>query len=101
MSHYPVTVCLPPMAPERVHDALEVVLAPFAKCERAVTAAAKSAAAKWRRVRFRDNREPSTREAPLFDRETRRCWRGVPWLRDWPGKDGDVTHPRDAQGDDR
>lgn len=29
MSHFPVTVCLPPMAPERVQDALEAALVPF------------------------------------------------------------------------
>ncbi|MEU9208512.1 hypothetical protein AB0D27_11300 [Streptomyces sp. NPDC048415] len=29
MSHFPVTVCLPPMAPERVTDALEAALAPY------------------------------------------------------------------------
>lgn len=96
MSRYPVTVCLPPMEPERVHDAIEAALTPFAKCERAVTAAAKSAAATLLRVRFHDNRE-----APLFDQETRRRWCGMPWPHDWPGKAGGALYPRDARGDGR
>lgn len=63
------------------------------KRERALTAAENSAAAKWRRRSFRDNREPSTLEAPLHDSHTYRCWCGTPWPHDWPGKDDGTPHP--------
>jgi hypothetical protein len=69
------------------------------KRERAITAAENSAAAKWQRARFRDNREPSTKGTPLFDRATRRCWCGVPWPHDWPGKDDGAPHPRNTPED--
>jgi hypothetical protein len=64
------------------------------KRERALTAAQQSSAAKWRRVRYRDNRAPATIEPPLYDRETQRCWCGIPYPHDWPGKEDGIPHPR-------
>lgn len=71
----------------------------YPKRVRAQAATEKSAAAKWKRVHFRDNREPSTRETPLFDRQTRRCWCGQPWQHDWLGKGDGAPHPRETRGD--
>ncbi|MFE7114997.1 hypothetical protein ACFU99_06170 [Streptomyces sp. NPDC057654] len=82
-------------------EAVQHIRAAGLKHERAVTAVANSAAAKWQRGRFRGNCEPSTRETPLFDPESHRFWCGVPWLHDLPCQDGGAPHPRDAQGDDR
>lgn len=41
-------------------------------------------------VRWRDNREPSTRGDPLGGRD---CWCGEPGRPDWPGKADGAPHP--------
>ena len=64
------------------------------KRERANAAAENSLRAKWRRIRHRDNREPSTRRTPLFDKEVRRCWCGLEYGHPWEGKDDGAPHPR-------
>lgn len=73
------------------------------KRERAITAAENSAAAKWRRRSFRDNREPSTTRRPLMlgTPDDVRCWCGEPLDHPWPGKDDGAPHPRDTQEDTR
>ena len=48
-------------------------------------------AAKWKRVRFRDNRLPETRSHILGG--TGGCWCGEPYGHDWPGRDRDLPHP--------
>jgi hypothetical protein len=56
------------------------------KRERRLAAIAAQSAAKWQRVRFRDNREPSTLEP-----------NGHGWL----GKGDGAPHPRETQEDTR
>lgn len=70
------------------------------KRERAITAAGESSAAKWRRRRFADNREPATTRRPmtLGTRGDLRCWCLEPANHDWPGKDNGTPHPRDTKG---
>ncbi|MFJ6730028.1 hypothetical protein ACIQPQ_34525 [Streptomyces sp. NPDC091281] len=64
-------------------------------------AAAQSSAAKWRRRRFNDNREPAAAARPmtLSTYDDRRCWCLKPLGHDWPGKDDGAPHPRDTQED--
>lgn len=66
------------------------------KRERAITAAEASAAAKWRRVRFADNRDPATTGRPLMvgTPDDKRCWCLEPLGHPWPGKDDGAPHPR-------
>ncbi|MEV4974425.1 hypothetical protein [Streptomyces scopuliridis] len=65
------------------------------KRARAQAAAEASAAAKYRRKAYRDNRAPATRapETVLGLREI--CWCGEPSGHDWPGRDDGTPHPRD------
>lgn len=66
------------------------------KQAKAAGAAERSSAAKWRRVRHRDNREPSTRGyAPLSGGG---CWCGSDFGHSWPGKAEGAPHPRDWPG---
>lgn len=57
----------------------------------------RSIRSKYARIRFRDNREPSTISGA---RDLRGldvlCWCGGGWRHDWPGKADGVPHPRDA-----
>jgi hypothetical protein len=70
------------------------------KRERAITATENSAAAKWRRARFADNRDPATTRRPLMvgTPDDKRCWCLQPLGHDWPGKDDGAPHPRDTEG---
>jgi len=54
-------------------------------------AADKSSRAKWSHVRFRDNREPSTRALPPH---CGGCWCGGENGHDWAGKADGAPHPR-------
>lgn len=49
-----------------------------------------SLAAKWKRVRFKDNRLPETKQASVAAFE---CWCGQGFDHDWPGKDEGAPHP--------
>lgn len=62
--------------------------------EREIIVTENSDAAKWHGIQCADNREPSTRTAPLHDRQTQRCWYGEPYQHTWPGKDTGAPHPR-------
>ncbi|MBT2508842.1 hypothetical protein J7I98_23730 [Streptomyces sp. ISL-98] len=62
---------------------------------RANTAAENSAAAKYNRVRYRDNRHPDTRGSALGDGEG--CWCGQAMAHDWPGKAAGTPHPRETE----
>jgi hypothetical protein len=54
----------------------------------------RSAQAKWKRVRFRDNRLPETKDA-ANTLSTGGCWCGEPFDHDWPGRDEGAPHPLD------
>jgi hypothetical protein len=64
------------------------------KRERALAARVHSSAAKWRRVRFRDNRDPSIAAGMALGAGDR-CWCGEERNHDWPGKDAGAPHPRE------
>lgn len=53
-------------------------------------------AAKWWRLRFRDNRHPATTQRPLMlgTPGNIRCWCGDPYPHDWTGRDDGQPHPR-------
>lgn len=65
---------------------------------RARTAAENSAAAKWRRRTFTDNRDPATTRRPLLvgTPDDLRCWCLEPLDHDWDGKDDGAPHPRNT-----
>ncbi|WP_416976686.1 hypothetical protein [Streptomyces sp. T028] len=65
---------------------------------RAQAAADAQAAAKWKRVHFRDNRDPATLRPPLMvgTPDDKRCWCLEPLGHDWPGKDDGAPHPRNT-----
>lgn len=68
---------------------------PSKRSDKANAAIAAKSAARWRRIRFRDNREASTVQRPLMlgaPGDTR-CWCGKPHDHDWPGKDENAPHP--------
>jgi hypothetical protein len=67
---------------------------PAPKAERTTAAVDRAIAAKWLHVRFRDNREPSTRGDVLAAENT--CWCGEPYGHDWEGKADGAPHPRDG-----
>lgn len=69
---------------------------PMKRSDKADAAIQAKQAARWRHVRFRDNREPSTIRRPLMlgGPDDVRCWCGEPWGHDWPGKDQNASHPR-------
>jgi hypothetical protein len=73
------------------------------KRERRLAAIAAQSAAKWQRVRFRDNREPSTLRRPLMlgTPDDVRCWCGEPNGHGWLGKGDGAPHPRETQEDTR
>jgi hypothetical protein len=51
---------------------------------------------KYSRVRYRDNREPSTIPGARNLRGLEiLCWCGGAWHHDWPGKDEGAPHPRE------
>lgn len=53
-------------------------------------AASRSRAAKWKRVRFKDNRLPETTTSTI---NAGGCWCGEPHNHDWPGRDKGEPHP--------
>ncbi|WP_329214866.1 hypothetical protein OG352_05380 [Streptomyces sp. NBC_01485] len=67
---------------------------------RAQAAAESTAAAKWRHVRFRDSRDPSTTGPPFMvgTPDDPRCWCLEPLDHDWPGKADGAPHPRETEG---
>lgn len=68
---------------------------PMKRSDKAESAIEAKLRARWRRVRFRDNREPSTVRSPMMlgGPDDVRCWCGEPWRHDWPGKDMQEPHP--------
>ena len=69
---------------------------PMLRRDAAALAVERKSAAKWRRVRFRDNREPTTTRSPMMlgTPDDVRCWCGGPNRHDWAGKDDGQPHPR-------
>jgi hypothetical protein len=63
------------------------------KRERAAAARIRSSRAKWKNVKFRDNRDPDTvkAEGKMGGGD---CWCGQRSGHDWPGKSDGKPHPR-------
>ena len=63
---------------------------PKRSVEARTIAHARSRAAKWKRVRFRDNRVEETKSASAHGHG---CWCGEPYPHTWPGQDEGAPHP--------
>lgn len=68
------------------------------KRERAITAAERSSAAKWRRRAAADRTDPEI--LPTLGSGDD-CWCGLPKRHDWPGKNDGIPHPRETPKDSR
>lgn len=69
---------------------------PMLRRDATLLAVGNKVTAKWRRIRFRDNREPATTRRPMMlgTPSDLRCWCSEPVGHDWPGKEDGEPHPR-------
>ena len=71
---------------------------PISRRDAAQAAVDRSTRVKYRRIRYCDNREPSTIPgARILQGLEILCWCGGAYCHDWPGKADGTPHPRDGR----